>query len=86
MEKDLLNKNVEVLVAFARGRNAGSIAPVLFLGTFLDYDENYYKINTTNSKICFENPGIVLKGSKNKGNDVGILYLRKEFVIYIREV
>lgn len=85
MEKDLLNKNVEVLVAFARGSNAGSTVPVLFLGTFLDYDENYYKINETNSKICFANPGIVLKKSKNKSNDVGILYLRKEFVIYIRE-
>lgn len=80
MEKELLNKEVEVMVAFGTGTYEGGSVPIVYTGTFLECDENYYKIQlgkTIKEKYnCFK-----IKDEVGK-----ICYLRREFVIYIKEV
>lgn len=82
MEKELLNKEVEVMVAFAEWGSYGGSQAKLYTGTFLECDENYYKIQINN------NINNIKKYHLNKNKDeIGkICYLRKEFVIYIKEV
>ena len=79
MEKELLNKEVEVMVAFGGIRTVGAI-PIIYTGVFLESNENYYKIKLIESR---KDETEIYKSTDEIGK---ICYLRKEFVIYIKEV
>lgn len=79
MEKELLNKEVEVKVAFGRTSPAGAI-PIIYTGVFLESNENYYKIKLIESR---KDEYEIYKSKDEIGK---ICYLRREFVIYIKEV
>lgn len=81
MEKELLNKEVEVKVAFGRGSYAG-VMPIIYTGVFLESNENYYKIKLIESRKD-ETTETYYKSKDEIGK---ICYLRREFVIYIKEV
>lgn len=79
MEKELLNKEVEVMVAFGRISPAGAM-PIIYTGVFLESNENYYKIKLIESR---KDETEIYKSKDEIGK---ICYLRREFVIYIKEV
>ena len=79
MEKELLNKEVEVMVAFGRISPAGAW-PIIYTGVFLESNENYYKIKLIESR---KDETEIYKSKDEIGK---ICYLRREFVIYIKEV
>lgn len=79
MEKELLNKEVEVMVAFGSISLAGAV-PIIYTGVFLESNENYYKIKLIESR---KDETEIYKSKDEIGK---ICYLRREFVIYIKEV
>lgn len=80
MEKELLNKEVEVMVAFGTGTYEGGSVPIIYTGVFLESNENYYKIKLIESR---KDETEIYKSKDEIGK---ICYLRREFVIYIKEV
>ena len=83
MEKELLNKNIEIMVSFARGYS-GSV-PVLYQGKLIDIDDNYYKIEVVDQIIQTGISKTKFKQGPDLKTPEGIYYFRKKFVIYIKE-
>lgn len=82
MERELIDKNVEILVLFARGmRESGSI-PMIYKGKLLNIDDNYYKIHVWDSEAPFS--GIL--GGLDVSNNNGVTLFNKDYVIYLKEI
>ena len=78
MEKELINKKVEVAVAFAYPAHYSTM-PEIYTGVLLDSDENFIKLQISYSGTKF------LAASTSKKEDKN-LYVKKDYLIYIKEV
>lgn len=82
MEKELIGKEVTVLVSFAGNFNGSSLAPVYFKGKLLGSDDLFLKLDCSKTKLAVDHH-LNISFSKDEES---IILLKKDYVIYIKEL
>ena len=82
MEKEFLEKNVEVLVGFGGSIGDAGTIPVLYRGKLIESDKSYLKLAIFYSELAHTN----VLGSRFSKQENSTILLNREYVIYIKTI
>ncbi len=82
MEKEFLEKNVEVLVAFGGCVNDSGVAPIIYRGKLVEADKSYIKLNTFYSEIAYTS----VMGTRFSKPENSTILINREYVIYMKTI
>lgn len=82
MEKEFLEKNVEVLVAFGGSVNDSGVAPIVYRGKLVEVDKSYVKLNAFYSEIAYTS----VMGTRFSKPENTTILINREYVIYMKTI
>lgn len=82
MEKEFLEKNVEVLVAFGGSVNDAGMTPVIYRGKLIEADKSYVKLAAFYSEIAYTS----VMGTRFSKSENSTVLINRDYVVYIKTI
>lgn len=81
--KELVNKNVEVLVSFAGGLNTGAAVPICYFGKLKSIENDFVTLECVGSRYATNT--LLVINPKAFIDSSGSMSINKKYIIYIKE-